>query len=531
MPGIVGLTDLVERYFYSSQWLWISIGSLVYLFFRMNTARKRAFLAALAFFFLFVNSFVIEKFTALGENGTFYRHLWAIPTIVIVGIAVVDVAKIVPRWYFRILIIATFIVGIWYVNSQEYIRLRGLPLSADGKMVSEDVIQLSEEFEEIKKKEGKDTIFVVCGNQATELALYSGYLDVTGPSILNNSEHNGEVELTGETPDVEYIMSVCCSNGLDYVIVSRNEGAENTFASHGYDPCFISNTYLVYHCSGYKGFIQDKNSWGQITKKTYFDENGQCDQQEMGYCTILYAYDERGNKVEELYYGSDNELCFNSFGYAGVKYEYNILRKCVKETYLDQDKNACNLASGYASIERSFTADGLLKSIKYFDQNGNPAYLNGYHEMQSEHNRKNECIEERYLDENGRLVLNKQRYAYIEYSYDYQGNLVIWQYFDTEGHPTIITDGYAKVQRVYDDRGNIIEESYYDTEGKRALRAAGYSIVRRLWNENGQLVREEYLGLENEPINNINGIAGFERYYEGWNLVEEKQLFAESVPK
>ena len=98
MYDVINMPDLVVRYFSSIPWLILFILSTVYLFIRMNTARKRGMLASIIVFFLFINAFVISAFTHLGENSSFYRHLWAIPSVAIIGIVVVDLIRIIPKW-------------------------------------------------------------------------------------------------------------------------------------------------------------------------------------------------------------------------------------------------------------------------------------------------------------------------------------------------------------------------------------------------------------------------------------------------
>ena len=459
MPGIVGLTDLVERYFYSNQWLWIFIGSLVYLFFRMNTARKRAFLTAIAFFFLFVNSFVIEKFTALGENGTFYRHLWAIPSIVIVGIAIVDLIRIMPKWYLRIPVIAALIVGVWFVNNQEYIRCRSLKFSTDAKMVSEDMIELADGFEELRNETKKNKLFVVCGSQTTELSLYSGILNITGPELLNSTDHDGSMELMGGNPDIPHIMSVCCSNGMDYVVVDKNENTESAFREQGYEPVIQTNSFLVFQCSGYSGFFQDVNNFGRTSVRSYYDENGKPVLCSKGYCTVLYDYDYLGRKERELYYDENGDLC--SIGHASVCYEYDLMGNCVKEIYYDRNGKEYDVAGLYASIEKTYTKKGNLETQRYLDANGEPVLANG-------------C----YLS---------------EYEYDDKGNQICEKYYDASGNPMLSTNMQAFEKRVeYDENNNAIKEEFYDLDGSRIQSTLGYSICVREVDEERKIVSEEY---------------------------------------
>ena len=161
MYDVIDMPDLVSRYFSSNLWLGAFIVSVIYLFFRLNNAGKRALFAAVVAFFLVVNVFVIRLFTALNENDTFYRNLWAIPSVTIIGIAMVDLVRMMPRWFLKIPAIVAIAIFLYFSN-QEYIRCRDQIFSADAKMVPNDIILLGQKLEELREEsEKKSNIYCV----------------------------------------------------------------------------------------------------------------------------------------------------------------------------------------------------------------------------------------------------------------------------------------------------------------------------------------------------------------------------------
>lgn len=480
MYNVVNMPDLVQLYFSSSLWLGAFIVSVIYLFFRANSAKKRAIIAASCGFFLIINAFVIRIFSSLGENATFYRHLWAIPTAAIIGIAIVDLIRIIPKWFLKIPAIAAFAVFLWFAN-QEYIRCRDQFFSRNAKMVHEDVIPLAEKLEQIRIDTGKNVLYVVCpmgysrpyGDMPTELNLYSGFLIISNSSILNDSEHNGEAQLMLENPDVPYIMSICCSKGIDYVIVSNNESAKNAFEQVGYDAVTSTDVFLVYPCFGYKGYKQDLNIWGQVSWKAYYNETGDPDIGTDGWSTVQYSYDGKGNKTKEQYYGVDGNPFIISAGYAAVEYEYNHLRKCTKEIYLDQDEIPVNQEKGYAFALRTYTAIGLVESEKFFDQENRPVLISGRYETRNE--------------------------------YDNDLRLVKESYFDVNGNPMNRTDlDYASKEIEYDKTGRVITEHYYDTDGKSKICGLGYASYTKIQGEDGETLCEKYFNSEEKLIGEVS---------------------------
>lgn len=343
MYDVVTMPDLMVRYFSSNIWLGAFVVSIVYLFFRVNAAGKKAILGAIVAFLLVINALVIEKFTELGENATFYRHLWAIPSVLIIGIAIVDLIKKLPRWFLKIPAIAAVAVFLWFAN-QEYIRCREQIVSTDGEMVQKDVVQLGDEFEKLQKKTGKNILFISCpsgysvpyGDMTSELNLYSGILDISSSSILNNEEHNGDVELMGENPDVPYIMATCCSKGIDYVVVARNDEAKNRFSEYGYEPAITSNSFLVFECNGYEGYKKDINRSGQIDWIRYYDKDGNPRTLNGGYSSVEYEYDTT-NVITEKYFDPDGLKTRTSLGYAELTIKLNDVKQVIGERYYDAD--------------------------------------------------------------------------------------------------------------------------------------------------------------------------------------------------
>ena len=442
MPGIVGLKDLIERYFSSNLWLGIFIAATIYLLFRMNTPRKRALLAALVFFFLFVNKFVIKQFTALGENGTFYRHLWAIPSMVVVGIAMVDLIRILPRWFLKIPAIVGLSLLLWFVYNNEYVRCREQGLSVNAGMVSDDVVELGDGLEELRKQTDKETLFIVCprgyernyGNLCTELSLINGNLKVTDSSVLNDSKHNGESELTGDLPDVSYILSTCCSKGMDYVIILRNEGVEGEFRERGHNPSLVLSSYFVYKCCGFSGYSRDENRYGKITRRSYYDEDGSPATKGSGYSTIKYLYDEkmRNTRIE----------------------------------YLDGQGQPVEIDKGYATIDYKYFEDNSYTKT-YSDIDGNPVQIYGRFSTKVEKDNRTGRVYQTYLNKDGNVEERlESKFAGKNTQYNDKGKVVEEAFLDKEGKPVDTYYGYASYVTEYDQEGLLEQESYYDANGR-----------------------------------------------------------------
>ena len=489
MYDVTNMPGLVSRYFSSEAWFYIFISAVVYLFFRMNGTRKIALLAGIAAFFLIINAFVIKIFTSLGENSTFYRHLWAVPSIVIIGIAFVDLIRVFPKWSLRAFVIVAISLVLYFVNNQEIIRCRGLYYSPDAKMVSDDIIDLDNGFKKIYKNADKQRLFVVCpsgygiqyGDFDAEIELYIGFLNVNDSSFLTNEVHNGEEELTGQNPDVAYIMATCCENGIDYIIVSRNENARQIYGESGYDPILVSDNYLVYACSGYYGYKQDLNKEGKIQWKRWYDKNNIPVMNDNGYCRVEYEYDHRGRTIKEQYKDTDDILVNISNGGYG----------------------------GYAICKYRYNNFGLVE-IQLFDSNEQPCIRTnyGYSIIRYLWNNRGQIIEERYYNEKDELFNfdgNVPR-AITRYAYDDDGNMLSEKHFDKDDNPSKAAFGYDEIRKEYDAERNIIRQGYY-ADGELVNRSdTGYAEIRYEYNEANEIISIQYYdqnGLSVEYLDEI----------------------------
>lgn len=489
MYDVVNIQDLLVRYFSSTPWLIMYVISIIYLFFRLNTTGKRVLLAAVVSFFLVINAFVIRVFTNLGENSVFYRHLWAIPSFVIIGIAFVDLIRIIPKWYLRIPVVAAIAIFLWFVNQQEYIRCRDQVFSADAKMVPEDVIELGNELGRLRNEENKNVLFVVCpvayersyGNMPTELSLYGGCLKVVDSSILTDTDHNGEMELMGENPDIDFIMSTCCSRGMDYVIVSRQNNTENNYRYSGYEPIVSTEGFFLYRCEGFSGYIYDLNARDQVIWKSWYEGNRRAIENDQGYCTVEYEYDNNGKLLSEQFKGIEGNLINSDYGYARrkLKYKNGLL---VESRNYDANGNLCLNRDMFAIGEGSYNRKGELTAERYYNEKG-------------------DLISEKYYETEDEHIVSSAGYDEVRRLYDDNHNVTFQGYYMSGKLVNLVNKGYAVIDSQYDEEGRIIQERYYNKDWEQAndIRFGYHKIIYK-YNDKGLVIHKEYYDKDGYPI-------------------------------
>ncbi len=92
----VDIFDMIATYFGNSMWLLLFLLSFFYIFLNLTMRSKRAVVGAVIAFFLFFNNITFAMFTEKGEGAVYYRHLWIVPVMIVIGIAVVTFFKGLP---------------------------------------------------------------------------------------------------------------------------------------------------------------------------------------------------------------------------------------------------------------------------------------------------------------------------------------------------------------------------------------------------------------------------------------------------
>lgn len=515
MYDVVNLQDLIARYFSSPSWLAVFAFSLVYLFLRSKWKTKKSILAAVIAFILIINAFMIKLFTKLDENSTFYRHLWAIPTIVLIGIAIVDMVRLLPKWYLQLTVITALLVGLWFINQQEYIRCRDQSISVDAKMISKDVIELGDELEKLKQESGKNTLLVVCPiayksnpSMYSELKLYGGSLNVYDSSILTNNEHSGEMELIGESPDVSYIMMTCCSEGIDYVIVPNQVNIEEIFRVNGFEPVFNTKEYLLYRCEGYDGYKIELTNWGQIRWKKSINQIGEPIENEKGFCKEEYDYDNRGRTIHMAYYDTNGKpVDIKEAGYSRVEIQYTPQGNLKEYKLFNSLGEPCiDQRQGYSSISFSYKGS-LLMEKEYYNEKGeryNYSWWNPHAIIQYYYDDQNNRTKEKTLDKERNISKPLKGYwNEIRWTYDDNHNILSESYYCNEELIVFVDMGYAVEERKYDERGHIIQEVYLD-ENLRKINRKDLGYAERVieYDSDGNIISEKYYDMNDELLEN-----------------------------
>lgn len=468
MYGLNRVSGMIVTFFNRPAWLIVFLLSLIWFFFQTNKARKRAIIVALIAAVLYVNDYVYAVFTALGENAAFYRHLWIVPYMTLVAMAIIDVARHMPGVLMKIFFLADLVFVLFFVESTNpLVYYWNIPLNPG--LVSEDTIQLGDALTDMAKTAEKKLYVAAPPELVDPLRLYIGNVEVCDASSLDGEGIEGSADQAPSESGTGGVLSAACGSGIDYVVVSR----EGALSEGGREPFLETDSYLMYRCEGYPGYRQDVTRWGDVSWKSWYDENGEATLNEFGYCTVEYGYDGKGRITSEQFSDTNGD---------GIDHKlYH-----------------------YARCEWTYT-DGWLTEVRYYDANGDPClkYDDMFSIIRLARNEKGQVVALSYYDENEELIDYDYRNprATTRYEYDSQGNQVSEKYYDTKGNPSVALAGYDEIRRTFDAGHHLTEEAYYAGGVPVDRGDTGYAVIVRDYDVDGKPIQEAFYDVNGTPVN------------------------------
>jgi hypothetical protein len=219
---------------------------------------------------------------------------------------------------------------------------------------------------------------------------------------------------------------------------------------------------------------------------------------------VLREYTSRG-KVSLIRYLDAEGNGTMVKGVYGIKSDYNSFGNLEKETWLDQDGRAALNEDGYASIQYDYDLSDSSKVEKYYsvylDETGAPTMAkNGAWGITELYYPVTRIHTVTYIDDAGEPVVTTDGYAILEYELNDQGNRVWEGYYDAAYAQTNCADGYSNVERGYDQEGRLISERYVDRYNKLTNNKNGVAGWTGRYDENGELIITSCYDKNRNPV-------------------------------
>ena len=247
------LQSVVSGYWGESSFRWLFYISLLIVFFIEKDKEKRRIifwypLVAYLFMISPVWHYIGAKAWGTDSLGYYFRQFSLVPIFITIAVALTlliksfsPVVKVIS-----VVLICGIIIrcgsGLMYKH-ESY----GFERSENIYKIPSDLMEICDYMDGVDS----DPVVVMSADLSALARQYDAslHLKVEAREYVNRLSW----ELLADSPDVAYLMERCCSEGADYIVAKNLDSVRGCFLNHGYIPCYETNKYLLYECSGYPG--------------------------------------------------------------------------------------------------------------------------------------------------------------------------------------------------------------------------------------------------------------------------------------
>ncbi len=184
-----------------------------------------------------------------------------------------------------------------------------------------------------------------------------------------------------------------------------------------------------------KGFacaVYDRDPHGNPTREAWFDQD--LEPMEINGChQVIRVFDEQSRLMREQYYALDGQS--PEGGPAAREWRYDQRGLITEESFYGPDGNLTPCAEGYALALYDHDGAGREVSRRYLGPTGEPARVDGCHQIITAYDDMGRKASETFLDENGNGTVRGDGAAALVYRYDNDGDLTGMVAYDLAGEP------------------------------------------------------------------------------------------------
>lgn len=293
-----------------------------------------------------------------------------------------------------------------------------------------------------------------------------------------------------DTTGTKLILSNEGIAGWNSVYDENGNEIERNFFDEKEKPCLVSGNYAKW--------ISKFDERGNEISERFYDLKGNLILYE-GRVGTDYIRDERGNILENKPIGSDGNL---AKGMLVARYKYDKFDNVTEFVVFEDGRPAIN-AYGYHKYTCKYNNRNQQIEIRYYDKDGKLTLYGGdkYAVQKDEYDDKGNNIKTFYYDKNDRLVVCNEGWASSTRDFDALGRVIKQSFFDIKGNPTdpavMVPEGFCK----YDKWGNLVYLASCDGKGNLVMNPqTGWSIKRSEYNIQGKVISESFFNERDKPM-------------------------------
>ena len=454
---------------------------------------------------IILNPFFYKMWDELGLYA-YWRILWVVPVIPVLAATMPCICERIERKWIKTILtcaaVGLVILGGTYLyngNSGAFVE------AVNVAKLPGEVVDIAEKLLEIDLHPRA----IIESNISTYIRQYTGKIDLLYGRdiygyILYPSAQARKINDAINIGDMEQVGQTMADEGYDYLVYNNN-------VNDKFEIIDVVGGYGIYKTVCVPQIKKLRNELGEVVSITTLNEKGQAINNNQGYSTVIYDYDDRKNIIYEIHKNVLGEAVVDATGKVGFERVFDSSDRIIIHKNLAEGGNLVLTDLGYAEYRRNYKGDKLAS--------------------------------ESFYDETGKLVKQINGYAIEENEYNKNGYLISRSFLDCERELTISSLGYAKKKCIYDDNDRLIKVEYYDTERELLYQPAGFVAYEQIWN-NDYLKSRIYLDNNNRQKDRIDGysqvawiidengvtnihfydINGYEIPISGLNLVKDIEI-------
>ena len=304
------------------------------------------------------------------------------------------------------LVLVDGIAGTDYKVDSHGNIIEDLPVGVDQKLASGKLISRY-------KYDNKDNLI--------EYALFNAY-DQPATNSMNYHKYSQKFNSRNQCVEICYyntIGELTNYNNANYCIqrTEYNEKGQQVKVSY-FDkdnkPAAYSGSDGNYSC-----ISSEYDNYGRVVRQYFYDKNGSPTDPNAMVPEGAVQYDRRGNIIYLASFDGKGKLIMNpKTGWSFMKMEYDNKDNMLWSAYFDEKERPMRCKEGYHKIVKSYTVANKQESESYYDTDGKPMLINGYHKEVYKYNDNQQCVELLYLGIRGNQANCSYGYSRIVFTYN-----------------------------------------------------------------------------------------------------------------
>jgi len=253
-----------------------------------------------------------------------------------------------------------------------------------------------------------------------------------------------------------------------------------------------------------------------------------------GIAVTQFKRDSKGNATEKTFYDENKKPLNNTEGYQKTISVFSARNMLTDEYYFDEAASPFLNKSGVHHYSYEMDSVGRVITTKYFDKTNKPCQdnLDKVYQKRYRYDNYGRRIAEYYCDYDGKPMLRWNGYHETRTTFNDDGKPTEISYFGIDGNYTKSSNGFSKQKIAYDAKGLLVLRSYYDGDSaimwNTGSTVNNFHAIRYTYDELKRPVMIEYLNNDNNPVNAIASLGNyyscsrFEVLYKGNRIATEK---------